>query len=54
LNGDERVEFQKLTGREREPGHFCRELIVIAGRMRDSAVLGGMIFNRTADSIELF
>ena len=32
LTDDERAEFKRLTGREREPGKFCRELIVAAGR----------------------
>jgi hypothetical protein len=32
LTEDERVEFKRLTGRDREPGRLCRELIVIAGR----------------------
>jgi hypothetical protein len=32
LSDDERQEFRKLTGRDREPLKFCRELIVIAGR----------------------
>jgi hypothetical protein len=32
LTDDERVEFKRLTGRDREPGHLCRELIVAAGR----------------------
>ena len=32
LNDDEREEFKRLTQREREPGKFCRELVVIAGR----------------------
>jgi hypothetical protein len=32
LTDDEREEFKRLTHREREPGRFCRELIVIAGR----------------------
>jgi hypothetical protein len=29
---DERAEFKRLTGREREPSRLCRELIVVAGR----------------------
>jgi hypothetical protein len=32
LTDDERAEFKRLTGRDREPGRFCRELIVAAGR----------------------
>ena len=32
LTDDEREEFRRLTGREREPLRLCRELIVIAGR----------------------
>jgi hypothetical protein len=32
LTDDEREEFKRLTHREREPGKFCRELVVIAGR----------------------
>jgi hypothetical protein len=32
LTADEREEFKRLTHREREPGQFCRELIVAAGR----------------------
>jgi hypothetical protein len=32
LTDDERVEFKRLTGREREPGYMCRELICIFGR----------------------
>ena len=32
LTDDERQEFKRLTGREREPGRLCRELVVIAGR----------------------
>ena len=32
LNDDERIEFKRLTGREREPGRMCHELIVTAGR----------------------
>ena len=32
LTDDERQEFKRLTGREREPGCLCRELVVIAGR----------------------
>jgi hypothetical protein len=32
LTDDERQEFSKLTGREREPRKFCHELIVVAGR----------------------
>ena len=32
LNDDERETFKKLTGRDREPGRMCRELIVTAGR----------------------
>jgi hypothetical protein len=32
LSDDERVEFKRLTGRDREPGKFCRELVVAAGR----------------------
>jgi hypothetical protein len=32
LTDDEREEFRRLTKREHEPGEFCRELIVIAGR----------------------
>ena len=29
---DERAEFARLTGREREPGHMVRELVAIFGR----------------------
>jgi hypothetical protein len=32
LTDDERVEFKKLTGREREPGVPCRELACASGR----------------------
>ena len=32
LLADERAEFARLTGREREPGHMVRELIAIFGR----------------------
>src|SRR6516225_9134380 len=32
LSAKERIEFKRLTGREREPGHPCRELICIFGR----------------------
>jgi hypothetical protein len=32
LTDDERQEYKRLTGRDREPGRLCRELIVIAGR----------------------
>src|SRR6516164_7149898 len=32
LTDDERVEFKRLTGREREPGRMCRELVAIFGR----------------------
>ena len=32
LTDDERSEFKRLTGRDREPGSMCRELIVAAGR----------------------
>ena len=32
LTGDEREEFKRLTGREREPGRMVRELICIFGR----------------------
>src|SRR6516164_1544872 len=32
LTGAERVEFKRLTGRSREPGKRCRELICIFGR----------------------
>jgi hypothetical protein len=32
LADDERLEFKRLTGREREPGRIVRELIAIFGR----------------------
>jgi hypothetical protein len=32
LTDDERQEFRRLTGREREPGKLCREFIAAAGR----------------------
>jgi hypothetical protein len=32
LTETERVEFKRLTGRDKEPGRMCRELIVVAGR----------------------
>jgi phage terminase large subunit-like protein len=32
LTDDEREEFRRLTGREREPGHLVHELVAIAGR----------------------
>ena len=32
LTDDERVVFQKLTGREREPGERCFEILIVAGR----------------------
>ena len=32
LADDERLEFRRLTGREREPGHMVRELVAIFGR----------------------
>ena len=32
LTSKERIEFKRLTGREREPGRPCRELICIFGR----------------------
>jgi hypothetical protein len=32
LTDDERVEYKRLTGRPREPGRMCRELICIFGR----------------------
>jgi hypothetical protein len=32
LTDEERIEFKRLTGREREPGRMCRELICIFGR----------------------
>jgi hypothetical protein len=32
LTDDERVEFKRLTGRDREPGKLCREFIVAADR----------------------
>jgi hypothetical protein len=32
LTHDEREEFKRLTHREREPGKFCREVVIIAGR----------------------
>ena len=32
LLADERAEFARLTGREREPGHMVRELVAIFGR----------------------
>jgi hypothetical protein len=32
LTDDERIEFKRLTGREREPGRMVREFIAIAGR----------------------
>ncbi len=32
LTEDERIEFQRLTGREREPGKMVRELIAVCGR----------------------
>src|SRR6516225_2875629 len=32
LTSKERIEFKRLTGREREPGCLCRELICIFGR----------------------
>src|SRR6516164_8693557 len=32
LTSKERIEFKRLTGRARDPGHLCRELICIFGR----------------------
>jgi hypothetical protein len=32
LTDDERAEFKRLTGRDREPGRMCRELIAAVGR----------------------
>jgi hypothetical protein len=32
LTDDERIEFKRLTGRDREPGRMCRELICVFGR----------------------
>ena len=32
LHDDERVVFKKLTGRDREPGRLCHDLIVASGR----------------------
>jgi hypothetical protein len=32
LTDDERLEFKRLTGRDREPGRMCRELIAAVGR----------------------
>jgi hypothetical protein len=38
LNDDERREYKRLTGREREPGKMCRELIAIFGRRAGKSV----------------
>ena len=32
LNVDERIEFKRVTGRDREPGRMCSEIIIGAGR----------------------
>ena len=32
LTDEERIEFKRLTGREREPGRMCSELICVFGR----------------------
>ena len=32
LTDDERIEFKKLTGRDREPGFMCHEVSICAGR----------------------
>jgi hypothetical protein len=37
LTDDERVTFKKLTGREREPGVRCLELLIIAGVVAERA-----------------
>jgi hypothetical protein len=44
LTDKERVEFKRLTGREREPGRMCRELILIFGR-RAGKTLAVAVFN---------
>jgi hypothetical protein len=44
LTNKERVEFKRLTGRNREPGRMCRELILIFGR-RGGKTLAVATFN---------
>ncbi|MFZ2082198.1 MAG: hypothetical protein WAV38_37205 [Xanthobacteraceae bacterium] len=47
LTDEERVEFKRLTGREREPGRRCSELICIFGRRagKSSAIIIYNIWN---------
>ena len=44
LNSKERLEFKRLTKRDREPGRMCRELILIFGR-RAGKTLAVATFN---------
>ena len=48
LTDEERAEFKRLTGRDREPGRFCRELIVAAGHA-DPGELD--LYQRTAGNL---
>ena len=40
LTNEERAEFKRLTGRSREPGKRCRELVCIFGRRAGKTLFG--------------